>query len=107
MANEGLDIYSYFTYLPTGDSGAFYFLNDNLWEARETVPQECATWWNTDRGYKIGQNDTVFTFKWGSCDTAKAPSDVNVTFIVDMTGQDVSRGVYVVGQMNNWNIHIH
>ncbi len=104
MADEGLGIYSYFTYLAPGDSGAYYFLNDTLWEARESVPQECATWWGTDRGYKVGQKDTVYTFKWGSCDSAKTPSDVNVTFIVDMTGQDVSRGVYIVGQINNWNI---
>jgi arabinogalactan endo-1,4-beta-galactosidase len=104
MANEGLDIYSYFTYLAPGDSGAYYFLNDTLWEARELVPEECATWWGIDRGYKIKQNDTVYSFKWGSCDTADAPEEVNVTFVVDMTGQDVSRGVYIVGQMNNWNI---
>ncbi|UCH14570.1 MAG: glycosyl hydrolase 53 family protein [Bacteroidales bacterium] len=104
MANEGLDVYSYFTYLAPGDSGAYYFLNDTLWEARESVPQECATWWDSDRGYKIGQNDTVYTFKWGSCQSGDAPSDVNVTFIVDMTGQDVSRGVYIVGQMNDWDI---
>ena len=51
-----------------GDSGAYYFLNDTLWEARETVPQECATWWNSDRGYKVGQNDTVYFFKWATCE---------------------------------------
>jgi arabinogalactan endo-1,4-beta-galactosidase len=104
MADEGQDVYSYFTYLALGDSGAYYFLNDTLWSARETVPEQCATWWGTDRGYKVGQNDTVYSFKWSSCDSANAPAEVNVTFIVDMTGQDVSRGVYIVGQMNDWNI---
>ena len=104
MAGEGGGIYTYFTYLAPGDSGAYYFLNDTLWEARESVPQECATWWDTDRGYKIEQEDTVYAYKWGSCEAADTPSDVNVTFVVDMTGQDVSRGVYIVGEINTWKI---
>ena len=68
MAKEGNGIYSYFCYMPPGDSGAYYFLNDTIWEARESVPIECATWWGIDRGYKVGQNDTVYFFKWGSCE---------------------------------------
>ena len=31
------------------------------------------------------------------------PSKVNVTFKVDMTGQDVSRGVFIVGQVSDWD----
>jgi arabinogalactan endo-1,4-beta-galactosidase len=68
MANEGNGIYSYFCYLPPGDSGAYYFLNDTVWEARELVPQECAAWWDSDRGYKVGQNDTIYFFKWNTCE---------------------------------------
>ncbi len=68
MAKEGNGIYSYFCYLPAGDSGAYYFLNDTVWEARESVPSECAIWWDSDRGYRVGQNDTVYFFKWNSCE---------------------------------------
>lgn len=33
----------------------------------------------------------------------ETPSEVKVTFKVDMTGEDVSRGVYIVGEVTNWN----
>jgi arabinogalactan endo-1,4-beta-galactosidase len=106
MFYEGQDLYNWSTYLPEGDSGAFYFLSDSLWEARETVPAGCAIWWNTDRGYKIGSNDTIISYKWGTCQSAETPADVKVTFRVDMTGQDVSSGVWMTGSMTGspWNI---
>jgi hypothetical protein len=42
-------------------------MNKNAWGSRETVPSACATWWGSDRGYKIGIKDTVFAFIWGTC----------------------------------------
>jgi arabinogalactan endo-1,4-beta-galactosidase len=35
--------------------------------------------------------------------SGETTSEVNVTFNVDMTGQDVSRGVFIVGQITDWN----
>ncbi|MBN2213542.1 MAG: glycosyl hydrolase 53 family protein [Bacteroidales bacterium] len=104
--SEGNNIYSYFTYLSPGDSGAFYFLNDSTWAARETVPSECATWLGTDRTYKAGELNQVYSFKWGTCDPIGPPSDVSVTFKVDMTSQDVSNGVWITGMFtgNPWKI---
>jgi arabinogalactan endo-1,4-beta-galactosidase len=67
MISEGNNIFSYTTYLSPGDSGAFYFLNDSAWIARETVPSSCATWWGTDRGYQIPENDVLYSCKWGTC----------------------------------------
>lgn len=68
MADEGDGIFSYFTYLPEGATGAFYFLNANDWEARETVPAACAEEGGTDRGYEVADGDTVFAVQWGSCE---------------------------------------
>lgn len=62
------NLYSYTTQLPAGSEGAYYFLNDNDWEARETIPEACAEWWETDRGYIVPEHDTSFTFNWGSCE---------------------------------------
>lgn len=70
MVNEESNIFSYVTYLPQNDSGAFYFLNDTTWNARETVPSSCAIWWGTDRGYKVGTKDIVVSAKWESCGTS-------------------------------------
>jgi arabinogalactan endo-1,4-beta-galactosidase len=67
MANEGNGIYSYFTYLPQGDSGAYFYLNENTPEAREILPVGCAGILNTDREYIINQSDNVFSDKWGTC----------------------------------------
>ena len=66
-AGIGSGIYSYFTYLSPGDSGAYYFLNDSLLSARETIPSECAVWNGTDRKYTVGDADCEFAYTWGTC----------------------------------------
>lgn len=67
MAHVGNDIYYYFTYLPPGDTGGFYFLNDTVWEARETLPSECANWNGTDRQYTVGESNLLISSIWGAC----------------------------------------
>jgi arabinogalactan endo-1,4-beta-galactosidase len=67
-AGIGSGIYSYFTYLSPGDSGAYYFLNDSSLSAREKIPSECALWNGTDRKYKVGNSDCEFAYTWGSCE---------------------------------------
>ncbi len=67
MADEGNDIYSYFTYLPAGATGAYHFLNAADEGARETVPAACAAWEGTDRAYAVAEEDAVFAYRWGSC----------------------------------------
>jgi arabinogalactan endo-1,4-beta-galactosidase len=44
-------------------------MSDDVWGMRESVPSECASWWGTDRGYTIGIRDTVYSYKWGSCES--------------------------------------
>lgn len=112
MADLGNGIYSYFTYLPEGSEGAFYFLNGNSWEDRETVPDACAEMFETDRAYTIPGNDSVIDYKWASCEPIYASGEVNVTFSVDMAGSgvDYSGSVYITGTFTagegggNWEI---
>jgi arabinogalactan endo-1,4-beta-galactosidase len=102
MADFGNGIYSYFTYLPQNSSGSYFFVLGNNMANRETVPATCALVNGTDRRWAITTADAKFAFKFGSCEAAnEAPPFV--TFRVDMTGQDVSNGVYVVGDFTSWS----
>jgi arabinogalactan endo-1,4-beta-galactosidase len=74
MAHLGNGIYSWFTYISPGDSGAFYFLNDTLPGARESVPLSCALWNGTDRKYKISETNEEYAFNWGSCEFSGSTS---------------------------------
>jgi len=103
MANVGNGIYSYFTYLKAGTTGAFYYLNGNDWTAREKVPSACAKVNGTDRQYTIPDSDITYLFSYGACSNL-VTQPVKVTFKVDMTGQDQSRGVYITGDINAWAI---
>ena len=69
MATIGSGVYSYFTYLSPGDSGAYYFLNDSSLSAREIIPSECALWNGTDRQYKVSETNNLDAYKWGSCES--------------------------------------
>lgn len=77
MAHLGNGIYYWFTYLTPADSGAFYFLNDTMPDARENVPVACALWNGTDRKYKISETNTEYAFNWSSCEFSES------TFIND------------------------
>lgn len=54
------------------------------------------TWWDNNDNLHDGINWLQKTYTIGN------PSSVNLTFRVDMTGQDVSQGVYVCGTMNGF-----
>lgn len=103
MASEGNGIYSYFTYLKSGTTGAFYYLNGNDWSARETVPSACAKINGTDRKYIIPDTDITYLYSFGAC-TSQETQPVKVTLKVDMTGQDQSRGVFITGDVTEWAI---
>ena len=53
MTNLGNNLFTYTKKMALADSVAYYYLNGNVWTARETVPSAYATWYTTDRGYKI------------------------------------------------------
>ena len=76
MYHEGGNIYSYSTQISVEFSGAYYFLNDNQWGERETVPANCAVYWGSDRGFDIPLNSKgeTFAFVWSSCEEIKPVS---------------------------------
>ncbi|MDG5767150.1 glycosyl hydrolase family 28-related protein [Balneolales bacterium ANBcel1] len=65
------EIYRYEISLFPGEEGAYYYMTTDSWDNyedyRETVPAECADWWDSDRGYVIPDEDVAFAFRWGSC----------------------------------------
>ncbi|MDG5767149.1 glycosyl hydrolase 53 family protein [Balneolales bacterium ANBcel1] len=109
MADEGNGIFSWFTYLPEGDDGAFYFVNGNDWDARESVPEACAEHWDTDRGFVVPGEDVIFEFEWESCQPPGDHDEVEVTFSVDMSdaGVEYDGTVYMTGSFTgngDWEI---
>lgn len=70
MTHEKHQIYRYDTWISTGSSGAYYFLNENKWGIRESVPSQCAVHWGVDRGYEIPLQSSgeTFAFVWSSCE---------------------------------------
>lgn len=72
MEQEGNSkIYRFKTHLTQGQEGAYYYLKDSTWTARETVPTSCQVYWNSDRGYSATTTGTTQTISnvWSSCTT--------------------------------------
>lgn len=70
MEQEGTsNIYRFTTHLTQGQTGAYYYLRDSTWTARETVPAACQIYWNSDRGYSVSTSSTSQTISnvWSSC----------------------------------------
>jgi arabinogalactan endo-1,4-beta-galactosidase len=67
MAHIGNNIYYYYTYMKSGATGGFYFLNDSVFEAGENVPSECAEWNGTERLFTIDEYDTLIFSIWETC----------------------------------------
>jgi arabinogalactan endo-1,4-beta-galactosidase len=72
MESEGNRIYGKSLMLPPGDDLlAYYYLTTNTWDNyldyRESVPQECALKWDSDRAVAVPPHDTTVGHLWGSC----------------------------------------
>ncbi len=106
MSPLGANIFWYFTFLPENSEGGYFFVNGNDLTRREVIPSECALWKDSYRLYSVGTKDGLYAFDFGSCEEIEA-GPVNLTFMVDMTGQDVSRGVFITGEITgsgDWSI---
>jgi len=79
MVREDDNIFSYSTELEIGAAGAYYFLNDDDWGAREKVPAECVAYWGLDRGYEVpaGSDSVSFAYLWSSCEEIRPVSVTN------------------------------
>lgn len=67
MVKEANQIYSYFTYLPEGSKGGYYFLNDDQENNKEILTGDCMKYKGIARQFKVSDRDTVFAFQWGAC----------------------------------------
>ncbi|MEI6053543.1 MAG: T9SS type A sorting domain-containing protein, partial [Opitutaceae bacterium] len=90
-------------------TGYFAFANNNTSNALETVPTECADAQSTYRAFSLGLNESrkEYRFVWKSCTTIPFQKFIPVTFQVDMTGVNTSKGVFIYGEVpdksaNKW-----
>jgi arabinogalactan endo-1,4-beta-galactosidase len=100
MTNEGAGIFSYSANITTGSVGGYFFLSNNDWATRETVPTACALQWS-DREYSISSGENLFAYTWESCEPLP-----NVTFRVDMSAT-TSTTAYITGSFTDnggWQI---
>lgn len=54
------NVYEFTTHLSKGQSGAYYYLNDTVWTAKETIPESCQLKWG-DRLYQTTTTSTTQT----------------------------------------------
>ncbi|MER2491758.1 glycoside hydrolase family 53 protein [Catenovulum sediminis] len=66
MNAKGNDTWVYVGQLTGAYTGGYYYLNQNNWSARETVPQACAEMYATDRAYTIN-NPSLIKNHWANC----------------------------------------
>ena len=66
MQYLGGDQFTYSQEFYPGDTMAYYFLNANDWNARETVPLPCVVYWQ-DRGLTVPYQDTIVNHAWAAC----------------------------------------
>lgn len=111
----GDDIYSIIYTLEPGAEIQFHIRSAVDWsgDVRETVSGDCAS--ENDRVITLPDNEATYSVNvvFGSCDTFTYDNPpipeaalVNVTLNVDMTGVDVTNGVWITGDMTteggNW-----
>jgi hypothetical protein len=89
MNELGNGIYTFTTILPSGTYQEYKFVNGIDWIDSENVPPECGN--NNNRFLTVPQNDTIVPMVcFGLCEPCPLPSEVMVTFQVDMSEQTVS-----------------
>ncbi len=94
MADQGDSLYSVTMNLDAGDSTAFYFITIGWWASdyadyRELVPEECDysleyAGWDGDRGLEVPDDNTTFSYIWGSCETPGNPTSVSDNQEIDL-----------------------
>jgi arabinogalactan endo-1,4-beta-galactosidase len=102
MLNLGNNTFSSCTWVKLGDTLRYFFLSDSNLLAREAIPDSCIDIQKSARIYVVENKDTVLFFPFSSCSPIVKNTKVKVTFKVDMTGKDVTRGVFITGSLNGW-----
>ncbi|MEM1409054.1 MAG: T9SS type A sorting domain-containing protein, partial [Bacteroidota bacterium] len=64
---------------------AYIFHNDDNFNdsSRESVPDQCATVWDTHREYRVQDEDVQFYFSWGRCD--QQPNEIVLSIDEDLS----------------------
>ncbi|MBK8847441.1 MAG: T9SS type A sorting domain-containing protein [Bacteroidetes bacterium] len=97
------NIYGVSLWLDTMDNIEYKFLSDNV-AGYETVPFACALS-NGNRGLNVPEADTTLDVVcFSSCIACSSIDSVNVTFLVDVTGQTFGiGGPHIAGSWNGWS----
>ena len=104
MTHIGDDIYEAVFTLGEGEYHEYKFINGNAWGSDESVPPSCASGFN--RYITVpGVSTTLDAVCFGSCDPCGPPPvDVEVTFRVDMSQEEISpAGVHIGGAFQGWD----
>ncbi len=103
MTDAGDNIYTYSTIMSSGTYQEYKFVNGTTWEESENIPEECSS--NNNRYITLPWNDTLIDLVcYASCGPCGLPPvDVNVTFQVDMSNEEISPdGIHVAGTFQGW-----
>ena len=89
MTDMGNGIWSYTAILPSGTYQEYKFINGVTWSQAEILPPECSN--NSNRFFTVPDINTVFDpVCYNSCEPCPGPTEVAVTFLVDLSEQSVS-----------------
>jgi arabinogalactan endo-1,4-beta-galactosidase len=109
MHSQENNIFSVSILMAKGSTGYFGFANNNVADALEKFPKECAEKQGAYRTFSLGLNESrkEYRFVWQSCSTIPFQKLIPVTFQVDMTGVNTSKGVFIYGDVpdksaNRW-----
>jgi hypothetical protein len=95
--------------LTEGDHHQYKFINGNIWDGAETVPQECGEddgMGGYNRYLDIPATNLILPdVCFSSCTPCGIlPNEAPVTFVVDMSKESVSPlGVYLTGSFQGWD----
>jgi 1,4-alpha-glucan branching enzyme len=103
MVDEGNGIYSFTAVLPSDSYQEYKFVNGTTWDESEDVPEECGV--NNNRFLTVPDEDIVLDLVcYGMCEECPLPAEVEITFRVDMSLEDISPdGVHIAGTFNEFS----
>ncbi|MCB0805680.1 MAG: T9SS type A sorting domain-containing protein [Bacteroidales bacterium] len=109
MTNQGNGIYSATVSVSENETIQYKFINGNDWSGEESVPASCGVSNGVggyNRFYEVpAGGGTVGVVCFGTCyPCGFVPTEVDVTFRVDMSLEDVSAdGVHLAGAFQGWD----
>jgi hypothetical protein len=108
MSPIGDSIYAITLILESGTHHTFKYINGITFDEQELVPPACGEpdgFGGYQRFIDVPFTDTILPLVcFGACTPCVAPADIEVTFRVDMSNEEVSpQGVHLAGTFNGWN----